>query len=111
MRSSSFLPTIFAGVVFACTAAAAPAPKPVTIPQAVAKIVTAARTSSGAYDKLRRLCDDVGHRLSGSAQLESAVDWAVATMKADGHENVRTEPAMVRKWVRGRESATAGCAP
>lgn len=106
MRSSSFLPTILAGVVFAFAAAAAPAPKPVTIPQAVAKIVTAARTSSGAYDKLRRLCDDVGHRLSGSAQLESAVDWAVATMKADGHENVRTEPAMVRKWVRGRESAT-----
>ena len=36
--------------------------------------------------------------------LEHAIDWAVAAMKKDGLENVRKEPVMVPKWVRGRES-------
>jgi len=56
--------------------------------------------------KLVELCDDVGHRLSGSKGLERAVEWGVATLKADGHENVRAEPVKVPKWVRGRESLT-----
>ncbi|HZL71815.1 MAG TPA: peptidase M28 family protein, partial [Planctomycetota bacterium] len=64
------------------------------------------RPGDGAYKKLVELCDDVGHRLSGSKGLERAVEWGVATMKADGHENVRAEPVKVPKWVRGKESLT-----
>ncbi|HEU4338996.1 MAG TPA: M20/M25/M40 family metallo-hydrolase [Planctomycetota bacterium] len=70
------------------------------------RIVQEAAGNDGALKKLVELCDDVGHRLSGSKGLERAVEWAVATMKADGHENVRAEPAMVTKWVRGQESLT-----
>lgn len=68
------------------------------VPEAVGK--------DGAWRKLVELCDDVGHRLSGSKGLERAVEWAVAAMKADGHEKVRAEPAKVPKWVRGKESLT-----
>lgn len=67
-------------------------------------IVDAALNGDGAWKKLVELCDDVGHRLSGSKGLERAVEWGVATLKADGHENVRAEPVRVPKWVRGKES-------
>ncbi len=68
------------------------------------KIIEATLAENQAYDKLQVLCDEIGHRLSGSKGLEKAVVWAVATMKRDGHENVRTDKVMVPHWVRGKES-------
>ncbi|MFO0838016.1 MAG: M20/M25/M40 family metallo-hydrolase [Phycisphaerae bacterium] len=68
------------------------------------RIIQAAMRENAAYDKLERLCDDVGCRISGSPALERAVDWAVATLRADGQDCVRAEPVMVPKWVRGEES-------
>src|SRR5688572_29702664 len=65
------------------------------------RIVKDALANDGAWKKLVELCDDVGHRLSGSSGMERAVEWAVATMRKDGHENVRAEPVKVPKWVRG----------
>jgi carboxypeptidase Q len=59
-----------------------------------------------AYKLLATLCDGIGHRLSGSPQLEEANDWAVEVLKAEGHVNVRKEKVMVPKWVRGKESVT-----
>ena len=44
-------------------------------------------------------------RFSGSANLEQAIDWVIERMKADGLDNVRGEPVMVPRWVRGIESA------
>jgi carboxypeptidase Q len=49
--------------------------------------------------------DGFGHRLSGSASLESAIDWILLEMKRDSLENVRGERVMVPHWVRGDESA------
>ncbi len=57
-----------------------------------------------SYLKLQQLCDDIGHRLSGSPQLDKAIEWAQSAMKEDGHENVRAEKVMVPKWVRGDEN-------
>ncbi len=68
------------------------------------RIIVATRAGNRAYAKLEELCDDIGHRLSGSDELERAIDWAVQKLKEDGHENVRKEPVMVPRWVRGRES-------
>lgn len=65
-----------------------------------------ARATSGAHDLLRELCDDIGHRLSGSPQLEQATQWAADTMRRAGHENVRLEPVSVTHWVRGNERCT-----
>ncbi|MFT7623950.1 MAG: carboxypeptidase Q, partial [Myxococcota bacterium] len=68
-------------------------------------IIASGRSANGAWSKMQELCDDIGHRLSGSKGLERAVAWAIKTMKADGHQNVAGEEVMVPRWVRGKESA------
>jgi carboxypeptidase Q len=68
-------------------------------------LIHAATGDSAAYIRLGNLVDRFGHRLSGSASLEAAIDWLLAEMKRDGLENVRGEPVMVPHWVRGQESA------
>lgn len=74
--------------------------------QAVAdRLTSAALADSAAWHKIAELADRFGHRISGSAALEQAHDWILERMKADGLENVRGEPVMVPRWVRGRESA------
>lgn len=71
--------------------------------QAAGKIMSSARKGNDAYMKLQELCDDIGNRLSGSEALDKAIQWAVKDLESDGHENVRAEKVMVRKWVRGNE--------
>jgi carboxypeptidase Q len=68
-------------------------------------LVRAATGDSAAYRRLGRLVDTFGSRLSGSPSLEAAIDWVLDLMKADGLENVRGQPVMVPRWVRGAESA------
>lgn len=72
--------------------------------QTAGKIIAAATADSSAYDRLGRLVDGFGHRLSGSQSLEKAIDWVLAEMKKDGLANARTEPVKVPHWVRGNES-------
>src|SRR5688572_14754119 len=69
------------------------------------RIIAAALADSAAWNKLAELTDGFGHRFSGSESLERAIDWILARMKAEGLENVRGEPVMVPRWVRGHESA------
>jgi carboxypeptidase Q len=74
--------------------------------QAIAdKIIAAATADSAAWNKLAELTDGFGNRISGSEALERAIDWIIARMRAEGLENVRGEPVMVPKWVRGHEKA------
>lgn len=73
--------------------------------RAASQIIGSAMVESRAYERLEYLSDSIGARLSGSPQLDQAIQWAVATMKADGFDNVRAEPVMVPHWVRGAESA------
>ena len=68
------------------------------------RIIAASRADDFAWQRLAEVTDTYGPRLSGSENLERAIDWAVAAMKRDGLENVRKERVMVPKWVRGRES-------
>ncbi|MEO8551935.1 MAG: peptidase M28 family protein, partial [Kofleriaceae bacterium] len=67
------------------------------------KIVAAAHADRAAYQTLAELTDTVGHRLAGSPELDRAVVWGVATMKAAGLANVHTEKVMVPHWARGIE--------
>jgi carboxypeptidase Q len=69
------------------------------------RLIDAAMRDSAAWNRIAELTDTFGHRLSGSTALERAIDWTLERMRADGLENVRGEPAMVRHWVRGAESA------
>jgi carboxypeptidase Q len=68
------------------------------------RLITESQSSDFAWQRLAELTDTFGPRLSGSENLERAIDWAVETMKKDGLENVHKEPVMVPKWVRGEES-------
>src|SRR5687768_11553035 len=69
------------------------------------RLIRAATADDFAWQRLAELTDTHGSRLSGSDNLARSIAWAAETMKADGLEHVRTEPVMVPKWVRGRESA------
>ncbi|HEX2443399.1 MAG TPA: M20/M25/M40 family metallo-hydrolase [Vicinamibacterales bacterium] len=73
--------------------------------ETAARIVSEATGNRRAWDRLAELTDTFGPRLSGSENLERAIEWAAEAMKRDGLENVRTEPVMVPRWIRGRESA------
>src|SRR5262252_3589596 len=69
------------------------------------RLIKAATADDFAWRRLAELTDTFGARLSGSQNLARAIQWSVQTMKADGLENVHTEPVMVPRWVRGREQA------
>jgi carboxypeptidase Q len=69
------------------------------------RIIAAALADSSAYQRLGELVDRFGPRLSGSENLERALDWILEQMRADGLQNARGEPVMVPRWVRGAESA------
>lgn len=85
----------------------APPPNPIQreYQGAADRIIAAATADSSAWNKLAELTDGFGHRISGSEALEQAIDWILARMKSEGLENVRGEPAMVPRWVRGHEQA------
>ncbi len=70
-----------------------------------ARLIGEATGDTFAWNRLSVLTDSIGNRLSGSPQLERAIEWSVAEMKRDGLENVHTEKVMVPHWVRGNESA------
>jgi carboxypeptidase Q len=53
---------------------------------------------------LARFVDTFGSRIAGSDNLEKSIDYMVDLLKKNQLENVHTEPALVPKWVRGRES-------
>jgi carboxypeptidase Q len=105
VRVSALLPLL----ATAPLPAQAPSPIPQALPvrhRATAdRLIDAALADSAAWNKLAELTDRFGHRLSGSASLELAIDWIIERMKAEGLDNVRGEPVMVPHWIRGRESA------
>ena len=69
------------------------------------RLIKAATADDFAWQRLAELTDTFGNRLSGSDNLARAIAWSAEMMKKDGLENVRTEPVMVPRWVRGNESA------
>jgi carboxypeptidase Q len=69
------------------------------------RIVREAQADDFAWTRLAELTDTFGHRLSGSAALEDALRWIADEMRKDGLDNVRLDPVMVPRWVRGTEGA------
>jgi carboxypeptidase Q len=69
------------------------------------RLLAAATADASAWRRLAEMTDTFGHRLSGSESLGRAMQWVIAAMKADGLENVRTEPVIVPRWIRGHEQA------
>jgi len=69
------------------------------------KLMDAALASAVAWDRLAELVDRFGPRLSGTGELEAALDWILDRMQEDGLEGVGSEPVMVPRWIRGEEHA------
>ncbi len=67
-------------------------------------LIGAALTDEEGWQKLTHLTTVIGHRLSGSPQLEQAIAWAGRTLRAEGFDKVTLQPVKVPHWVRGKES-------
>jgi carboxypeptidase Q len=68
------------------------------------RLQQAALTSDYAYRQVAHLANNIGQRLSGSAQATKAVEYVAAELKGLGCE-VQLEKAVVPHWVRGEETA------
>ena len=70
------------------------------------KIMVEAKTNSEVLANITYMCDMIGARLTGSANLKRANEWAAERMKSYGLENVRLEPWEIPiGWERGPASA------
>ena len=69
------------------------------------RLVAASLSDTSAYNRLAYLCDTFGSRLSGSKNLENAIDWILKEMEKDDLFNVHGEKVKVTSWIRGNESA------
>ncbi len=58
-------------------------------------------TNGKSYEWLDYLSNQIGGRLSGSANAEKAVEWTKGELNALGLDRVWLQPVMVPKWVRG----------
>lgn len=68
-------------------------------------IYAAAKQSNLTYDRLAYATTVFGPRFSGSASLEAALDWIVATASTQDNITVIQQEVWVPKWVRGTEWA------
>ena len=62
-----------------------------------------ALTHSPAYEDLRYLTKEIGHRLAGSPQAAAAVEYTRQLMEKYGFDTVYLQPVMVPHWVRGEQ--------
>ena len=69
------------------------------------RLIAASLADTSAYNRLAYLCDTFGPRLSGSQNLENAIDWILKELEKDSLSNVHGEKVKVPSWVRGKESA------
>lgn len=68
------------------------------------RLQEAALSSDYAYRQLAHLCNNIGPRLSGSAQAAHAVEYVAGELRKLGLE-VRLEKCITPHWVRGVETA------
>jgi Iap family predicted aminopeptidase len=113
MQTSRVVLCLASALVAAAVGIAAQQPPPGDAPRtldvdyrdAAGRLIGAAMVDTEGYRNLAYLTTRIGNRLSGSAALERAAAWVAGQMRADGLDNVRTQPVKVPYWVRGTESA------
>ena len=69
----------------------------------IKKIVDETMRNGTSYQNLRKLCKQVGPRLSGSPKFFKAVTMVSQMMKELGADKVYTQQCMVPHWVRGEK--------
>ncbi|MGH9580182.1 MAG: hypothetical protein ACRD2R_04245, partial [Terriglobales bacterium] len=66
------------------------------------RVIAEAQKPSALQENLRRLTDEVGGRVPGTAAMEQAIDWAVEAFRAAGGDSVHTEEfEMPASWSEG----------
>ncbi|HEX8178763.1 MAG TPA: M20/M25/M40 family metallo-hydrolase [Pyrinomonadaceae bacterium] len=85
-------------------AAATPPPLSPQLVRQLEIIQRAALTEDYAYRQVGHLTNNIGPRLTGSAQAQAAVEYVAAEMRKLGLE-VQLEKLSVPHWVRGEETA------
>jgi hypothetical protein len=70
----------------------------------IKRVQAAALESDYAYRQVAHLSNNIGPRLSGSPQAQTAVEYVAAELRKLGLE-VQLEKVMVPHWVRGEETA------
>jgi len=87
---------------------ATPSPTPVVFSERtladLKQLQQAALSSDYAFREVSHLSNNIGPRLTGSAQAAKAVEYVAAEMKAIGCQ-VELERVIVPHWVRGEENA------
>lgn len=98
---------------FTCATAAVPAHAGERIEPraAVDKLVRTALAQGEAFATLQELCRTAPQRLSGSAGLTTAEEWAQRRMLAIGLANVHAEACQVPHWVRGNTAKLSVAEP
>src|SRR3954469_23085626 len=99
---------VFASGAFAQSPSPTPTATPVVFSQQtltdLKRLQQAALESDYAYKQIAHLADNIGPRLTGSAQAAKAVEYVAGELKSLGCE-VQLEKAMVPHWGRGEERA------
>ncbi|XP_074125010.1 carboxypeptidase Q isoform X1 [Sminthopsis crassicaudata] len=75
------------------------------VAKAIIDLAVCGKAQNRSYERLALLVDTVGPRLSGSKNLEKAIQIMYQNLINDGLENVHLEPVKVPHWERGQESA------
>src|SRR5438876_1747403 len=104
--------TFICAFAFRCVAQEEPEGTPTPSPtpfsaqtlEELKKLQQAALASDYAYRQVAHLANNIGPRLTGSAQAQKAVEYVAAELKALGLE-VQLEKTTVPHWVRGEETA------
>ena len=86
------------------TPTATPSPYSAQTLTELKQLQQAALASDYAYRQVAHLSNNIGPRLTGSAQAQKAVEYVAAELKALGLE-VQLEKVTVPHWVRGEETA------
>lgn len=104
MRTWLLIPLLLVTSAHAGRKKAPPGGDPASMAEPAAQVLgRSLQARDTTWMRMQELCDDIGHRLTGSEELEAAVDWAAAHMERDGLR-VSKEPVTAMKWVRGEES-------
>lgn len=68
------------------------------------KIYDEALGNGECYAHLEDLCKQIGHRLSGSPQLDSAIVWGAKVLRSYQPDSLWLQPVMVPRWTRGNHA-------
>ncbi|XP_005381893.1 PREDICTED: carboxypeptidase Q [Chinchilla lanigera] len=75
------------------------------VAKAIIDLAVFGKYQNRSYERLALLVDTVGPRMSGSKNLEKAIQIMYKNLQEEGLDNVHLEPVRISHWERGEESA------